>query len=103
MELLINGIMQKGGKRSRLEAKLFGGARTMKGLSDIGAMNQAFAEDFCGMKAFASSAEISVAIAGGASSIGLFPAVRGRCCLAATPRSRRPPCHRQAWATWIYF
>jgi len=46
MELLINGIMQKGGKRSRLEAKLFGGARTMRGLSDIGAMNQAFAEDF---------------------------------------------------------
>jgi chemotaxis protein CheD len=46
MELLINGIMQKGGKRSRLEAKLFGGARTMKGLSDIGALNQAFAEDF---------------------------------------------------------
>jgi len=46
MELLINGIMQKGGKRSRLEAKLFGGARTMMGLSDIGAMNQAFAEEF---------------------------------------------------------
>lgn len=46
MELLINGIMQKGGKRSRLEAKLFGGARTMRGLSDIGALNQAFAEEF---------------------------------------------------------
>lgn len=46
MELLINGIMQKGGKRPRLEAKLFGGARTMRGLSDIGALNQAFAEDF---------------------------------------------------------
>ena len=46
MELLINGIMQKGGKRARLEAKLFGGARTMRGLSDIGALNQAFAEDF---------------------------------------------------------
>lgn len=46
MELLINGIMQKGGKRARLEAKLFGGARTMMGLSDIGAMNAAFAQDF---------------------------------------------------------
>ncbi|RTL62566.1 MAG: chemotaxis protein CheD [Hyphomicrobiales bacterium] len=46
MELLINGLMQKGAKRSRLEAKLFGGARTMMGLSDIGAMNRAFAEEF---------------------------------------------------------
>lgn len=46
MELLINGLMQKGARRSRLEAKLFGGARTMMGLSDIGAMNRAFAEEF---------------------------------------------------------
>lgn len=46
MELLINGLMQKGARRGRLEAKLFGGARTMAGLSDIGAMNRQFAEEF---------------------------------------------------------
>lgn len=46
MELLINGLMQKGARRGRLEAKLFGGARTMSGLSDIGALNRSFAEDF---------------------------------------------------------
>lgn len=46
MELLINGLMQKGARRNRLEAKLFGGARTMQGLSDIGAMNRRFAEEF---------------------------------------------------------
>lgn len=46
MELLINGLMQKGARRGRLEAKLFGGARTMHGLSDIGALNRRFAEDF---------------------------------------------------------
>ena len=46
MELLINGLMQKGARKSRLEAKLFGGARTMSGLSDIGAMNSAFAQEF---------------------------------------------------------
>ena len=38
--------MQNGARRNRLEAKLFGGARTMSGLSDIGALNRRFAEEF---------------------------------------------------------
>jgi chemotaxis protein CheD len=46
MELLVNGLLQHGARRERLEAKLFGGARTVEGLSDIGARNAAFAERF---------------------------------------------------------
>lgn len=46
MELLVNGLLQRGARRERLEAKLFGGARTVEGLSDIGARNAAFAERF---------------------------------------------------------
>jgi len=46
MELLINGLLKKGAARPRLEAKLFGGARTMQGLGDIGAANARFAQEF---------------------------------------------------------
>jgi chemotaxis protein CheD len=46
MELLVNGLMRRGARRERLQAKLFGGARTMEGLSDIGALNADFAERF---------------------------------------------------------
>jgi chemotaxis protein CheD len=46
MELLVNGLMQKGACRERLEAKLFGGARMLQGLSDIGAKNAEFAERY---------------------------------------------------------
>ena len=46
MELLINGLLQRGAARERLEAKLFGGARVVEGLSDIGQQNAAFARRF---------------------------------------------------------
>ncbi|MGE0742195.1 MAG: chemotaxis protein CheD [Hyphomonadaceae bacterium] len=46
MELLINGLLQRGASRNRLEAKLFGGARVVEGLSDIGRQNAVFAERF---------------------------------------------------------
>jgi len=46
MELLLNGLMRQGAQRERLEAKLFGGARMMAGLSDIGAKNADFAKKF---------------------------------------------------------
>lgn len=46
MELLINGLLQKGALRSRLEAKLFGGAQVVRNLSDIGAKNAEFALRF---------------------------------------------------------
>jgi len=46
MELLLNGLMRQGAGRDRLEAKLFGGARMMSGLSDIGHKNAEFAKRF---------------------------------------------------------
>jgi chemotaxis protein CheD len=46
MELLLNGLMRQGAQRERLEAKLFGGARMMSGLSDIGKKNSDFAKRF---------------------------------------------------------
>ena len=46
MELLVNALLAQGASRPRLEAKLFGGASTMQGLSDIGAMNATFAAGF---------------------------------------------------------
>ena len=46
MELLLNGLMRQGAQRDRLEAKVFGGARMMAGLSDIGKKNAEFARRF---------------------------------------------------------
>ena len=46
MELLVNGLLCRGAQRSRLEAKLFGGARMLKGLTDVGELNATFAEQF---------------------------------------------------------
>ncbi len=46
MEILINGILKRGGSRNRLQAKLFGGANIIPSLSDIGSRNVAFARSF---------------------------------------------------------
>jgi chemotaxis protein CheD len=46
MELLVNALLQRGARRERLEAKLFGGARMIAGLTDIGRRNAEFAETF---------------------------------------------------------
>ncbi|KAB2943225.1 MAG: chemotaxis protein CheD [Hyphomicrobium sp.] len=46
MELLVNGLMSRGAQRARLEAKLFGGARTIFKSSDVGKMNANFADHF---------------------------------------------------------
>lgn len=46
METLINALMKEGAKKSRMQAKLFGGARISTGLRDIGQSNAAFARDF---------------------------------------------------------
>jgi len=42
MELLINDLVKLGATKKRLKAKAFGGARMVKGLSDIGAQNAEF-------------------------------------------------------------
>lgn len=46
MELLINSLVRKGADRRNLQAKVFGGARMVQGLSDIGQMNGIFALEF---------------------------------------------------------
>ncbi len=46
MEVLINDIVKLGGIRSRLQGKVFGGARMVSGLSDIGKTNAEFAIEF---------------------------------------------------------
>ncbi|KAK0331538.1 hypothetical protein LTR94_028535, partial [Friedmanniomyces endolithicus] len=46
MELLINEVLKAGGRRDRLEAKLFGGGRMFDGLRDVGRANADFAERF---------------------------------------------------------
>ena len=46
MEVLINDVLKAGGRRDRLEAKLFGGGRMFDSLSDVGAANADFAEKF---------------------------------------------------------
>ncbi len=50
MELLVNGLLSKGAVRTRLQAKLFGGAHVINNLSDIGAKNGEFAIKFLGME-----------------------------------------------------
>ncbi|MDE1159737.1 MAG: chemoreceptor glutamine deamidase CheD [Neorhizobium sp.] len=46
MELLINGLLKKGARRDRLEAKVFGGAKTIASFSNVGEQNAAFAMEF---------------------------------------------------------
>lgn len=48
MELLINGLLRLGADRSRLQAKVFGGAKLFSGLSDAGARNGEFVVEFLG-------------------------------------------------------
>lgn len=46
MELLVNALLNRGAQRQRMEVKLFGGAKTVFGLSDVGAQNASFARAF---------------------------------------------------------
>ena len=46
MELLVNELLQNGARRQNLVGKLFGGARMLRGLTDVGEMNATFAERF---------------------------------------------------------
>ena len=46
MELLVNALLRLGARRDRLEVKLFGGARVVRGLSDVGRQNAQFAEQY---------------------------------------------------------
>jgi chemotaxis protein CheD len=46
MELLLNALLHRGAIKSRMRAKLFGGAKMIKGLADIGELNAHFGEQF---------------------------------------------------------
>ncbi len=46
IERLINAILSRGGKRQRLETKVFGGADVMKGMSGVGSRNVEFVEHY---------------------------------------------------------
>ena len=46
MVLLVNALLRRGARRDRLEVKLFGGARLIDGLTDVGSQNAAFGERF---------------------------------------------------------
>ncbi|ARO14840.1 chemotaxis protein CheD [Ketogulonicigenium robustum] len=46
MERLTNGLLRQGAVRGRLQAKIFGGARIVAGLSDIGQRNALAAREF---------------------------------------------------------
>jgi chemotaxis protein CheD len=46
MEMLINALLKTGADRRRLQAKIFGGASIVRGLSDIGPANVKFAYNF---------------------------------------------------------
>lgn len=57
MEILINALLKGGARRSRLQAKLFGGARMSAGLTDIGKSNARFAREFLATEEIACLAE----------------------------------------------
>lgn len=46
MEHMINDILKHGGRKTNLEAKIFGGGRIMQNLSDIGARNIEFVRQY---------------------------------------------------------
>ncbi|MEM8554065.1 MAG: chemotaxis protein CheD [Pseudomonadota bacterium] len=46
MELLINAVTKSGGNRGHLVAKVFGGGKMVKGLSNIGERNREFVMNF---------------------------------------------------------
>ena len=46
MELLVNALLSHGARRERIEAKLFGGACVVAGLTSVGEKNAKFAEEF---------------------------------------------------------
>lgn len=53
MEELIRGLVDAGGRRSALQAKLFGGAHIVGGYSDVGRRNADFATDFLARRGIA--------------------------------------------------
>jgi chemotaxis protein CheD len=90
MELLINALLKQGGARSRLEAKMFGGACVLHGLStDIGAKNAAFARQFLQTEGIAC---VGQSLGGGRGRRVRYWPATGRATLQVLPAS-------EVWAT----
>lgn len=51
MEQMINDILRNGGNRARLEIKIFGGGKVMKGMTDVGKRNIDFAREYIELEA----------------------------------------------------
>ena len=46
MEMMINDILKHGGRRENLEVKIFGGGKILKNMTDVGARNIQFVEEY---------------------------------------------------------
>ena len=57
MESLINALLSRGASRARLQVKLFGGARVLANLSDVGARNIEFVRRFVALEDLAVGGE----------------------------------------------
>ena len=57
MEMLINALMKGGARRESLQAKVFGGAKIMTELRDIGAANAKFIREFLATEGIVCAAE----------------------------------------------
>lgn len=57
MEHMINTILSHGGKRERLEIKLFGGGRMLHSVTDIGSRNILFIHDYLSIETLPVAAE----------------------------------------------
>ena len=57
MEHLINEILKNGGRKETLEIKLVGGARIVKGLSDVGQRNIAFIRHYLAAEGYSIAGE----------------------------------------------
>jgi len=57
MESLVNDLLKVGAMRSRLEIKLFGGGRILSSLTDVGARNIEFIQDFLRLEGYRVAAQ----------------------------------------------
>ncbi len=57
MQLLIESIVQLGGRADRLEVKIFGGGRIVDGMTDVGSQNIQFIRDYLASAGLSATAE----------------------------------------------
>ena len=111
MELLVNALLRRGARRDRLEVKLFGGARLIDGLTDVGSQNAAFAERFVrdeGLTAAGGSLRGQQArriqywpVSGRARQV-LLEAAGSKVFAAERPRAAAPPAPEQSGALELF-